>query len=140
MIAAANIVLIAIVMCLNWGGKAEQTDATAKAVAEMEAVLNRALAAYNAGDRDGFLACFSTKTGAATDAEFFSTKIEAGCRRDFGTLSGDAFMSSRMTSDGNGGTLIHGVQSKRRQAAQLAAEFVREAGAMKLVSWRIESP
>jgi hypothetical protein len=140
MIAAANLVLVAIVMLLNGGGRAGRPDADAKPVAEMQAAFSRALTAYNAADRDAFLTCFSAKTGAATDAEFFSTKIEGGCLRDFGKVTGNEFQSSRVEPDGTGGALVYHVTCEKRQGAQLMAEFVRESGAMKLIGWRIAQP
>jgi len=140
MIAAANLVLVAIVMLLNGSGKPARTDAVDRTVAEMEAALSRALSAYNAADRQGFLACFSVKTGAAADTAFFPTKIEDGCLRDFGKVIGNEFLSSKVAPDGNGGVLVHGVTCEKRRGAQLTADFVRESGAMKLIGWRIEQP
>jgi hypothetical protein len=140
MIAAANLVLVAIVMLLSGTGSPARNDAPDKTVAEMETVFSRALAAYNAADRQGFLACFSVKTGVAADAAFFPTKIEDGCLRDFGKVIGNEFLASKVAPGGSGGALVHGVTCEKRRSAQLTADFVRESGAMKLIGWRIEEP
>ena len=139
-IAAANLVLVAIVIWLGAARKAEPPDARARAVAEMEAVFGRALAAYNTADGEGFLACFSAKTGAATGAALFWTKIETEQRRYFGSISVNGLAAPPKADDGNAGTLVYGVTCERRLRLKLRAGFARESGEMKLIEWRIEQP
>ncbi|MEO6786518.1 MAG: hypothetical protein ABI318_10335 [Chthoniobacteraceae bacterium] len=138
-VAAANIVLVAIVIWLGMVKKSGRTDVRSEAVAEMEAVFSRALAAYNAADRDGFLACFSARTGAAADDRArFLMEVEGGYRRDFGSVSVDKLIASHAADEGTRGGLVYQIACEKQPHAQLTAEFVRESGAMKLTGWRIE--
>ena len=137
-IAAANLVIVAIVIWLGAGKKAERPDTQARAVAEMETVFSRALGAYNTADREGFLACFAAKTGAATDGALFWTKIESEYRRYFGSMSVNGPAAPSVADDRNGGTLVYGVTCERQLRLRLTAGFAHESGGMKLIEWRIE--
>ena len=131
LIAAANIVIVAIVI---WQRQISNDGPSA----QMETCFATALAAYNAKDRPGFLACFSAKAEPRADEAFFSTKIEGEYHRDFGRVTAHQLNPAATTTDTAGGTLGYDIACEKQPRARLTAKFVREKDTAKLLAWRIE--
>jgi hypothetical protein len=148
-IAAANIVLIAIVLWAR-GGKSEQptttatqtqtqTDtATPNATHDMEAALSSAIADYNAKDETRFAAHFSKKAEPPMDAHVFKNLIAGIYHDEFGDVLSKTLSPTESSADPDFGMLVYIVECKKRPKAKLSINFRRENGVMKIVQWRME--
>lgn len=137
LVAAANIVLFAIVLWQRQSATGDLTNGPKAAIAQMDSVCARALAAYNAGDSAGFLACFAAHVPPGT-APASPTEIESRCRRDFGRITAGKLDPAKTTATDAGGTVSYDVTCEKTPFAVLTAKFAREAGVLKLTEWRIE--
>ena len=135
----ANIAFVVIVMWPQFGGK-DEAAAARDASAQMEQVLNRSVAAYNAGDSETFLALFSKAANPPADSAFFAGTIQGIYQRETGVVSSKTVVSSGASGNRNGGTLVCDATCEKRARARLVAAFVREDGSMKLLSWKLEKP
>jgi len=131
LIAAANIVFVALIF---WYRQIEVAQADS---ARREAVFTRALAAYNAQDRDGFLACFSTNAEPRADAAFFSAIIVGEYHRDFGKVTASKLKSAATSTDNEGGMRNYDITCEKRPRARLTTRFSVENGSARLIQWRM---
>lgn len=146
-IAAANIVLIAIVLWPR-GGKSEQQTTTATQTQtdtakpsptyDMEAVLSSALADYNAKDETRFAAHFSKQAKPLMDAHVFKNLILGVYHHEFGDVLSKTLSPSESSADPDFGMLVYIVECKKRPKAKLSINFRSENGVMKIVQWRME--
>jgi len=146
-IAAANIVLIAIVLWPR-GGKSEQQTTTATQTQtdtakpspthDMEAALSSALADYNAKDETRFAAHFSKKAEPPMDAHVFKNLIAGIYHDEFGDVLSKTLSTAESSADPDFGMLVYIVECKKRPKAKLSINFSRENGVMKIVQWRME--
>lgn len=139
-IAAANIVLFAIVL---WHRHTTKSDAGVRVddpVAEMEALFDRTLIAYNSQDADAFLASFSAHSNPRADRIFFATTIDGIYGREFGRVTASKLIPSKTETRRDGGTLVYDIRCEKRTPARLVAKFVREADGLKLIEWRLDQP
>ena len=146
-IAAANVVLIAIVLWPR-GGKSEQQTTTATQTQtdiampspthDMEAVLSSALADYNAKDETRFAAHFSKQAEPLMDAHIFKNLIVGIYHHEFGDVLSKTLSSAESSADPDFGMLVYIVECKKRPKAKLSINFRRENGVMKIVQWRME--
>lgn len=145
-IAAANIVLIAIVLWPR-GEKKEQPAAAAEpqantaapgATRDMEAALTGALAAYNAKSETEFTRHFSAQAVPAMDARIFQSLIVGVYHQEFGEVLSKTLSNAETSADPDFGMLVHVVACKKRPKAKLSVNFHRENGVMKIVQWRME--
>jgi hypothetical protein len=128
LIVAANIAIIAIII---WQ---RQIAGDALTSEEMDRVFAKALVAYNARDRDGFLAFFSTNAQPRADAAFFDSVILGEYHRDFGTVTSSTLDPARSS----GKTRGYDVACEKHPHEKLTAEFIREDDTAKLLRWRME--
>jgi len=148
-IAAANIVLIAIVLWPR-GGKSEQQTTTATQTQaqtdapspspthDMEAMLSSALADYNAKDETRFAAQFSKHAEPLMDAHAFKNLIVGVYHREFGDVLSKTLSHTESSADPDFGMLVYIVECQKRPKAKLSINFRRENGVMKIVQWRME--
>ena len=151
MIAAANIVLIAIVMWprpeVPEAAKSPavsvpfqpETDASAMdpVVAQMEAVLDRLLAAYHGRDAERFAAEFATTANPKPDEEYFRTVVVERYADQFGELT-DKKRTADTTPTPDGGVLGSEFNSKKAGIVKSRVTFVREAGKLRVANWELE--
>ena len=128
LIVAANIAIIAII---TWQ---HQIASEALTSDEMDRVFAKALVAYNARDRDGFLAFFSTEAQPRADAAFFDSVIIGEYHRDFGAITASTLNSARTS----GKTRGYDVACEKHPHEKLTVEFIREDDTAKLLRWRME--
>ena len=164
-IAAANIVLVAIIM---WPSKKPATTAEQPAAAEsvagdveketgvepdlkestetnslkasvqdMEVVYDRVLAAYNARDAERFAQEFSAQAIPRVDEEFFRKLVIGLYHEEFGDLKKKK-ITGETNADPDYGMLVYEVESKKGIRAKVSANFRREGSALKVVQWRVE--
>ena len=146
-IAAANIVLIAIVLWPR-GGKSEQQTTTAtqtqtdiampSATHDMETALASAIADYNAKDETRFAAHFSKKAEPPMDAHVFKNLIAGIYHHEFGDVLSKTLSTAESSADPDFGMLVYIVECKKRPKAKLSINFHRENRVMKIVQWRME--
>ena len=128
LIAAANIVLVAIVL---WS---RHTAGDSLRPEEMKRVVSRTIAAYCAKERAAFLESFSTAAEPRADAAFFDSVILGEYHRDFGTV-----MSSKpLQRPADSMTRDYELVCEKQPRVRLTVKFVREDGGEKLVLWRME--
>ncbi len=145
-IAAANIVLIAIVLWPRSGKQEQQSAATPTqtdaathgAIHEMEAVLADALADYNAKDESRFTAHFSKQAEPPMDSRVFKNLFIGIYHDEFGDVLSKTLSSAESSSDPDFGMLVYIVECKKRPKTKLSVNFRRENGVMKIAQWRME--
>ncbi len=143
MIAAANIVLIAIVMWprpeVPEAGKHPGAVAETETVfAEMEATLARLIAGYNARDAERFAAEFAST--AKPDEEYFRTEIIEQYADKFGELTLPMRFASESEATQDGGILVTEYSTKKGGIVKGRAAFVREDGKMRVKAWVLNGP
>ena len=146
-IAAANIVLIAIVLWPR-GGKSEQQTTTAtqtqtdiampSATHDMETALASAIADYNAKDETRFAAHFSKKAEPPMDAHVFKNLITGIYHDEFGDVLSKTLSTPESSADPDFGMLVYIAECKKRPKVKLSINFRRENRVMKIVQWRME--
>lgn len=141
MIAAANFVIIAIVMWPRPKLPPRETAAAAAAtdpvVAEMEAVFGRLLAGYNGRDAERFGAEFASTADPKPDEEYFRTVIIEKYADQFGELTSPT-RSSESGATLDGGILTSELASKKAGRVKSRATFVRDGGKLRVVTWKLE--
>ncbi len=110
----------------------------AKLQRELAAVLEPALAAYNAGDQKALFADFAqTATPPATD-RIFTELYEGYYKVDFGRIVALRPYTPETTLNAEFGMLVYLAQFERVKLARISANFVRENGTPKIVQLRFE--
>ena len=164
LIAAVNIVIVAIVVwphpkpetpatrppeSLNEAPAlknetAEKTDAAEKpaspaasAMAEMEQVNERILAAYRERDAERFAQEFSPGAIPPANEDYFRKVIIGLYHEEFGDITGKK-LTGETNADPNYGMLVYEVSCTKRPRAKISTNFRREDGELKAVQWRME--
>lgn len=148
MIAAANLVLIAIVM---WprpkapsppqpaANAPVATDATADPVArEMDSVFERLLAGYHTRDAERFADVFSPAAVPRPDEDYFRTVIIGQYQEQFGDVLERRIVSEATSANPNGGMLVHELSTKKGVPAKSTTKFAREGHKLRVTEWRLE--
>jgi hypothetical protein len=115
--------------------RAPLTDAET-VVAEMEPVLGRALAAYNAGNERAFLAEFASSAPGIHDPGVYRRLFGGVYKREFGTVTGKRLDRKGSVPDPDWGVLVYDAAFQKHPKARLFANFVREHGMVKLMQIR----
>lgn len=152
MIAAANFVIIAIVMwprpklpdmgkgassATVGSGTLEANPSPDPAVAEMEAVLDGLLSGYHARDAERFAAGFARTAVPKPDEEFFRTVIIEHYADPLGELTNRA-RSPETKATPEGGVLVSEFTSKKAGKVRSRASFIREDGKLRIQTWNLE--
>lgn len=157
LIAAANVVIIAIVMwpkgkpaapaekpvaekaSVEPGGDltAEKAAATSPAFAEMSTVNERVIAAYHAKDAERFAAEFSPNAVPPVTEDYFRKVVVGVYQEEFGDITGRK-LTGETSLDPNYGMLVFEITCKKGIRAKISANFRREGDALKVVQWRME--
>ena len=137
MIAAANIVLIAIVMWprpkLQEVKKVPAAPPESEtAFGEMEATFGRVVAAYHARDAERFAAEFASTAVPKPDEEYFRTVIIEQYADKFGELTNPTRIAAQSETNPMGGILVTEFTAKKRGIVKSRAEFAREDGKMRV--------
>lgn len=114
------------------------TPAAPSPVADLERVLDRALAAYNAGDKHAFLAEFASAAPGILAEGAYRRLFEGYYRSEFGKLESKRLNMKASAPDPNWGGLIYEAKFQKRPKALLTANFIRENGTVKLMQIRFE--
>jgi hypothetical protein len=105
---------------------------------ELEPVLERALAAYNAGNERAFLAEFASAAPGIRAEGAYRRLFEGVYKVDYGKFEGKRLDSKVSVPDRDWGALIYDAAFQKRPKARLIANFIRENGAVKLMQIRFD--
>ena len=108
------------------------------AVAELAPVLDRALAAYNAGDVHAILAEFASSAPAIHAEGACERLFEGYYKSEFGRLQSKQIDLKESVPDRDWAALAYNAVFQKRPRAKIIANFIRENGAVKLMQIRIE--
>lgn len=108
------------------------------AVSELAPVLDRALAAYNAGDMRALLAEFATSAPAIHAEGACERLFEGYYKTEFGRLQSKQIDLKESVPDRDRAALAYDAVFQKRPKAKIIANFIRENGAVKLMQIRIE--
>ena len=109
------------------------------ALAELEPVLNRALAAYNADDKHAFLAEFASAAPGIRVEGAYRRLFQGVYKNEFGRLESKRLRRKASVADRDWGALIYEADFQKHSKAQLVANFIREKGAVKLMQIRFDA-
>ena len=109
------------------------------ALAELEPVLNRALAAYNADDKHAFLAEFASAAPGIRVEGAYRRLFQEVYKNEFGKLESKRLRRKASVADRDWGALIYEADFQKHPKAQLVANFIREKGAVKLMQIRFDA-
>ncbi len=104
----------------------------------LEAVLDRALTAYNESDAAAFVAGFSQSATPPATAEIFQTIYEGIYKADLGNYVSRKLNWNETTPDADRGLLVCDAKFEKAPKVKVSANFTRENGALKLVQLRFE--
>jgi hypothetical protein len=152
-IAAANIVLIAIVM---WphpkppppapANAAEPKEETSQIVVvpanppvmqEMDAVNDRIIAAYRERDAERFTQEFSPQATPPVTEDYFRNVVIGLYHEEFGDITGKK-LTGETNLDPDYGMLVYEITCGKKIRAKISTNFRRENGTLKAVQWRME--
>ena len=108
------------------------------AVKPLEAVLDKALAGYNAGAQATFFADFAKSARPPANDATWTRLIDGYYRAEFGRVLTKKLSQSQTQPDADFGMLVYHTVTEKVRDAKLSANFVRENGALKIVQIRIE--
>jgi hypothetical protein len=110
----------------------------AEALRELTPIFDKALTAYNAGDRAALFADFATTATPAPSERIFQELFEGYYKKEFGRLTALRLYPQETVPDADYGMLVYLAQCERNKIAKVSANFIRENGAPKIVQIRIE--
>ena len=144
MIAAANLVVIAIVMwprpklpppnAAGGGGAKSGQSARDPLVAEMEAINDRLLAAYHGRDAERFAEVFSSAADPVPDETYFREIVIGGLDEEFGAIH-EKSLAEETKTDPAGGVLVYDFTSKKGVRGKSWTTFRRENGKLSVLQW-----
>lgn len=103
----------------------------------LEAVLEKALAAYHDHDATAFFADFAKSATPPAEARVFGALFVGVYHAEFGACLSKQLNAKESVPDANFGVLVYDAVFEREKVT-LSANFMREAGAPKLVQIRME--
>ena len=152
-IAAANIVLIAIVMwprpkvptpiptdSVELADEPSEIDIAPEnrlAMQEMRLVNERIIAAYRERDAERFAQEFSSQAIPPVNEDYFRKVVIGLYHEEFGDITAKK-LTGETSLDPNHGMLVYEVTSAKRTRAKISTNFRRENGKLKAVQWRME--
>ena len=104
----------------------------------LEAVLDKALAAYNGGDAAAFGAGFSKAAIPPASAEIFQTIYEDIYKADLGGFVSRKLNWRETTPDADHALLVCDAKFEKAPNVKVSANFTRDGGALKIVQLRFE--
>jgi hypothetical protein len=125
-----------------WGETKVQTPNPApapSALAELEPVLNRALAAYNADDKNAFLAEFARAAPGIHGEGVYRRLFGSVYKSEFGKIERKRLKRKASVPDRDWGALTYDAAFEKHPKALLVANFIRENGAVKLMQIRFDA-
>ncbi|MDQ3622985.1 MAG: hypothetical protein M3463_10920 [Verrucomicrobiota bacterium] len=114
------------------------TEKLAAAVRPLAALLEDALAAYNAGDAQAFFRHAANSATPAPTPETFRALFEGVYRAQLGNFETKRLLAAESVPDPNHGLLVYEARFEKHPWVRLSANFTREAEALKLVQIRME--
>lgn len=144
LLAAANIIIIALVMWPR-GDAPEKpapspvvTPSTETLESEMQRVFDTAMVAWGKGDATAFYAQFAAKYVPADPVNLFQ-RVFAGVYGDeFGKIKAMKLNARESSGDSDYGMFVFDAECEKQPKARLSANFLREAGQLKLAQIRLE--
>lgn len=118
--------------------KPPPAEKLAEAVRPFAALLEEALAAYNAGDAQGFFRHAARSATPAATPQTFRALFEGVYRAQLGMLETKKLLPAESVPDPNNGVLVYEARYEKHPRVRLSANFTREAEGLKLVQIRME--
>lgn len=115
---------------------AAKTDAAA--LQAMEAMFEKALTAYNAGDAAGFFADFAKGAAPPANEQTFRALFEGVYKAELGECVSKKLNTNESVADPTHGVLVYEAMYSNWPKVRLSANFIREGKALKLVQVRME--
>jgi hypothetical protein len=144
MIAAANFVIIAIVLwptpappAPNSSPLADESAANAAVLAEMERLNERLLAAYQARDAQRFAQEFSSAATPRPDEEYFRSVVLGQYYETFGEITAKT-RSPETNPVSDPPVLIHDFVSRKGLRGKSTTTFTHEGGQLRVLQWRLD--
>src|SRR5688572_20763522 len=140
MIAAANLVVIAIVLWPRPKLPAKSRAATAipapassdPLIREMETVNDRLFAAYHGRDAERFAALFSSAAEPKPDEAYFREVVISRYADEFGAVQ-EKTLSNESKADPPGGVLVYDFTSAKGARGKSTTTFRREDGQLRVM-------
>ena len=107
-------------------------------ITELAPVLDRALAAYNAGDGRAFLAEFAASAPAIHAEGAYQRLFEGYYKGEFGLFQSKQLDSKESVPDRDRAALAYDAVFQKKPKAKIIANFIRENGVVKLMQIRVE--
>ena len=143
-LVVANVIIIALVMWPR-GDAPEKpvpspvvTQSTEALEGEMKRVLDTAMAAWGKGDATAFYAQFAAKYVPADSVNSFQRLFAGVYGDEFGKIKAMKLNARESSSDPDYGMLVFDAECEKHPKARLSANFLREAGQLKLAQIRLE--
>ena len=108
------------------------------AARELAAVLDKALAAYNAGDQAALFTDFASTATPAPGDRIFTDLFEGYYKAEFGKITALRLSPQETIPDPDAGLLVYLAQCERAPLVKVSANFIRENGTPKIVQLRME--
>lgn len=143
-LAAANIILIAVVMWPRGeqpadDGQPPVTAQSAEALdGEMRRVFDAAIAAWEKGDAAAFYAQFAVRHVPADSAEIFKRVFAGVYAEEFGKIKVLKLNARESSADPDFGMLVFDAECEKQPKTKLSANFLRDNGQLKLAQIRLE--
>ena len=139
-VAAACVSLPVVPRCTSAEPTPAPLDPAAQAIVltELAPVLERALAAYNAGDERAFLAEFAGSAPGIRVAGAYRRLFEGVYKSEYGKFEGKRLDVKESAPDRDWGALAYDAAFQKHAKARIVANFIRENGAVKLMQIRFD--
>ena len=137
-LAAANIILIAVVMWPQTEPPPPAAQSTEALDGEMKRVFDAAMAAWRKGDAVEFYAQFAAKHVPADSAEVFKRLFAGVYAEEFGEIKALKLNARESSADPDYGMLVFEAECSKHSRAKVSANFLRENGQLKLAQIRLE--
>ncbi len=107
-------------------------------VKPLEAILDKVLKAYNAGDARAFWADAATKATPPPTPGTFKSLFEDYYKADFGKYLAKTLINGETFPDPALGVIVYEAKFEKRPKVKVSANFTREDGALRLMQIRFE--
>ncbi len=107
-------------------------------LAPLEKVLDAALAAYNADDRQAFCGLFATDARPPMTRHNFRVIFQGIYLNEFGPYVSKRLLAAESNPDPEFGQIVYDAVFAKRTHVKVSANLVRESGVLKLAQLRFE--
>ena len=125
----------AIILQTTLGADAPAGDSTVK---PLEAMLDKALAAYNAGDAKAFWADFATAMKAMATEPTFNMMYRDQHMKNLGKFVSKAAIKAETVAEGEAPLLVHQAEFEKNKKVKISVNFMKQEGAFKLMQVKFD--